>query len=154
QWTGPFTNLLLATFTNGIVGSAVTNFTTSIQWGDNSISAGIINTNTAKIKQVFGSHTYVNSGVYPIAITIQSGLGVTAVVTNAIAIAPSLLSMQAGSNVQLAWPAWAYLFGLQSCSNLINPVWVNVTNSPTLVGFQNMVSNTPSSVNLFFRLKK
>ncbi len=97
QRTGTFTNLLLATFTNGASASAATNFTASIQWGDDTITAGVINTNTSRMKLVLGSHTYTNSGVYPIAITIQSGLGVTAVVTNAITVVPSLSLMRMGS---------------------------------------------------------
>jgi cyclophilin family peptidyl-prolyl cis-trans isomerase len=154
QWPGTFTNLLLATFTNGVSASAVTNFTASIQWGDDSITAGAITTNTARMKLVLGSHTYTNSGVYPIAITIQSGLGVTAVVTNAITVVPSLSLMRTGPNMQVAWPAWAYQFGLQSCSNLTGAIWTGVTNNPALAGFQNVVSNAASPGNLFFRLKE
>jgi cyclophilin family peptidyl-prolyl cis-trans isomerase len=154
QWPGTFTNLLLATFTNGVSASAPTNFTVSIQWGDDSTNAGVITTNTARMKLVLGAHTYTNSGVYPIAITIQSGLGVTAVVTNAVTVVPSLSVMRAGTNIEVAWSAWAYQFGLQSCSNLMGTTWTGVTNSPALAGFQNVVSNVVSPGNLFFRLKE
>ncbi len=154
QWTGTFTNLLLATFTNGIAGSAATNFTASIQWGDDSITAGAITTNTARMKLVLGSHTYTNSGVYPIAITIQSGLGVTAVVSNAVTVVPSLSLTRTGPNLAVAWPAWAYQYGLQSSSNLTGAAWTSVTNSSVLAGFQNVVSNTALPGNLFFRLKQ
>jgi len=154
QWPGTFTNLLLATFTNAVAGSAVTNFTASIQWGDDSITAGVINTNLARMKTVLGAHTYANSGVYPIAITIQSGLGVTTVVTNAITVVPPLSATSLGSNIEVAWPAWAYQYGLQSCSNLLAPVWISVTNPVALVGFQNVTSNTTSSGKLFYRLKE
>jgi cyclophilin family peptidyl-prolyl cis-trans isomerase len=154
QWPGTFTNLLLATFTNGVSASAVTNFTATVQWGDDSITAASIATNSARMKLLLGAHTYANSGVYPITITVQSGLGVTAVVTNAITVVPPLSAMSLGSNIAVAWPAWAYQFGLQSCSNLLAPAWVSVTNPVTLVGFQNVVSNTPSSGKLFYRLKE
>jgi hypothetical protein len=153
-WPGTFTNLLLATFTNGVSGSAVTNFTASIQWGDDTVTPGVIATNIARMKEVLGSHTYTNSGVYPMAITIQSGLGVTAVVTNAVPVVPSLSLMRTGPNEVVAWPAWAYAFGLQSCSNLVGPVWVGVTNYPVLAGFQNVVSNAAPPGNLFLRLKE
>ena len=154
QWPGTFTNLLLATFTNGVAGSAPTNFTASIQWGDDSITAGVITTNLARMKEVLGSHTYTNSGIYPISITIQSGLGVTAVVSNAVTVLPSLSLTYTGPNMIVAWPAWAYGFDLQSCSNLTGAVWSGVTNNPTLAGFQNVVSNLPPPGNLFFRLKE
>ena len=154
QIPGTFTNLLLATFTNGVAGSAITNFTASVQWGDDSITAATITTNLARMKQVFGSHTYTNSGDYPIAITIQSALGVTTVVSNAVTVLPSLSLTQAGTNPTVAWPAWAWQYGLQSCSNLTGAVWANVTNYPALSGFQNVVSNTASPGNHFFRLKE
>lgn len=154
QWPGAFTNLPLATFTNGIAGSAATNFTASIQWGDDSITAGAITTNIARMKEVLGSHTYTNSGIYPIAITIQSGLGVTAVVSNAVTVAPSLSLTRTGSNMVAAWPAWAYQFGLQSSSNLTGIIWAGITNYPALWGFQNVVSNTALPGDLFFRLKE
>jgi hypothetical protein len=154
QWPGTFTNLLLATFTNGVPGSAATNFTASIQWGDNSITAGVIATNAARMKEVLGSHTYTNSGVYPIAITVQSGLGVTAVVSSVVTVAPSLSLTQTGPNMVAAWPAWAWQFGLQSSSNLTGTVWAGVTNYPALSGFQNVVSNSTLPGKLFFRLKE
>ncbi len=81
-----FTNLLLATFTNGVAGSALTNFTATINWGDDTLTAGVINTNAASVKQVFGTHTYTNSGDYPVYVTLQSYLGVTTVVSNTITV--------------------------------------------------------------------
>lgn len=150
----PFANLLLATFTNGVSASPVANFTASVQWGDDTITSAVIGTNTARMKQVFGSHTYTNSGVYPIAITIQSALGVTVAVTNAITVLPPVSWMHAGPNMVVTWPAWAYGFGLQSCSNLYTPVWAGVPNTPVLSGFQNVVSNKVSPGNLFYRLKE
>jgi hypothetical protein len=154
QLPGTFTNLLLATFTNGVAGSVVTNFTASIQWGDDSITAGMITTNTAQMKQIYGTHTYTNSGVYPIGITIQSVLGVTTVVSNVVTVVPSLSLTHTRPTTVVAWPAWAYGFGLQSCSNLSGAAWTGVTNYPALAGFQNLVSNAPSPGNLFFRLKE
>jgi hypothetical protein len=154
QWPGTFTNLLLATFTNGVTGSAIANFTASIQWGDDSITAGVIATNAARMKEVLGSHTYTNSGIYPIAITIQSGLGVTAVVSNGVTVVPSLSLTHLGTNMVAAWPAWAYQFGLQSSSNLTGTVWTGITNYPALSGFQNVLSNTTLPGNRFFRLQE
>jgi cyclophilin family peptidyl-prolyl cis-trans isomerase len=152
--TAPFTNLLLATFTNGVAGSAVTNFSAAINWGDNSITTGAITTNAAGFKQVFGAHAYTNSGDYPIYVTIQSGLGVTAVVSNTLTVRPSLtLNHTSNSNV-LNWPAWAFAYQLQASTNLADPNWLAVTNISTLTGFQNAVSNPVPATKAFFRLKK
>lgn len=153
QRPGTFTNLLLATFTNGVADSAITNFSASIQWGDDSITAGTITTNLAKLKQVFGSHTYLYSGIYPISIIIQSGIGATTVITNAITVMPSLSLSHMGANSVISWPSWAFAYGVQSSTNLAGTNWAAVTNVAALSGFQNVVSNTTPAERTFFRLK-
>jgi cyclophilin family peptidyl-prolyl cis-trans isomerase len=153
QAPGFSTNLLLATFTNGVPASALTNFSASIQWGDDSITAGTIASNTTGWKQVFGAHTYTNSGPFPIAVTIQSSLGVTAVVTNTVTVMPSLSVAVSGTTNAVAWPSWAFAYGLQTSTNLAGTNWVAVTNAAVLSGFQNVVSNPLSANPSFFRLK-
>jgi len=150
----PFTNLLLATFTNGVAGSAVTNFSAAINWGDNTITAGVINTNAVKFKQVFGAHTYTNSGDFPIYVTIQSVLGVTAVVSNTLTVMPTLQTGRSGTNNALSWPSWAFAYVLQANTNLTGANWLAVTNAVALAGFQNTVSNPAPAASAFFRLKK
>ena len=152
QRAGAFTNLLLATFTNGVADSSVTNFSAAVQWGDNSTNAAVIATNAANSKQIFGSHSYPYSGVYPISITIQSGLGVTTVVSNTITVVPSLSLSLAGTNTVIAWPAWAFAYGLQSSTNLGGTNWVATTNAGALSGFQNVATNATSASQNFFRL--
>ena len=154
QAPGAFTNLLLATFTNGVVSSAVTNFTASINWGDNAITAGVITTNAAKFKQVLGGHTYTNSGDYPVYITLTSTLGVTAVVSNTITVMPPVKLVRTGTNNVLSWPAWAYGYQVLTSANPAATNWTAVTNFSTLVGFQNVVSNSGAPAKGFFRLKK
>ena len=73
----PFTNLLLATFTNGVPNSATNNFIALINWGDNSTNSGVIVTNSIGRKEVRGSHTYTNAGNYPVYLTLQSAFGAT-----------------------------------------------------------------------------
>jgi len=152
QPASQFTNLLLATFTNGVAGSAVTNFTASIQWGDDRISAGTITTNAAKWKQVVGAHVYTNAGNFPVYVTIQSGLGATAVVSNTISVPPPLSLTRAGAAAVAGWPSWAFAYGLQSSTNLAQTNWLTVTNAAVLSGFQNIVSNTAAAHYGFFRL--
>jgi cyclophilin family peptidyl-prolyl cis-trans isomerase len=158
QWPGTFTNLPLATFTNGVADSAVTNFTAAIQWGDDSITAGVITTNAASLKQVFGSHNYTNSGIYTIYVALQSGLGVTAVVSNTITVVPALSLACLGTNSVINWPAWAFGYAVQSSTNLSGTNWVTVTNVAALSGFQNVItnatsSNAPSASQVFYRLE-
>ena len=89
----PFTNALLATFTNGVPGSAAANFTASINWGDNTTNAAVVTANAAGIKSVWGAHAYTWPGHYPVYVTVQSAIGATTTLlssVNAISTAPRL----------------------------------------------------------------
>jgi len=154
QTMAPFANLLLATFTNSVTASGATNFSAAINWGDDSITSGIITTNLAGVKEVRGSHAYTNSGDYPVYITIQSALGVTATVSNNLTVAPTLQAMRGGTNNVIVWPAWAFAYQLESSTNLADSNWLAVTNVSALAGFQNAVSIPVSATKAFFRLKK
>jgi hypothetical protein len=149
-----FTNQLLATFTNGVPNSPTGNFTASINWGDNGISAGAIVTNALGRKEVRGGHTYTNSGDYPIYVTVQSVLGVSTNVVALATVAPSLSLLRASTNNVIKWPAWAADFQVQSVTNLNATNWITLTNRSALVGYDNVVSNASASSNLFFRLKR
>ncbi len=149
-----FTNQLLATFTNGRPNSPAGNFTAAINWGDNSIAAGSIGTNTSGGKEVRGSHTFTNSGIYPVYITIKSYLGAEATVVSTITVPPSLSFMRVETNNSLRWPAWAFEYRLQASTNLATTDWAALTNLATLVGYENLVANTTIASNLFFRLKR
>ena len=146
----PFTNQLLATFTNGVPDSPTNNFTAFINWGDNSTNSGIIATGSNGQKEVLGAHTYTNSGDYPIYLTIQSAAGASATVVATASVPPSL--SLAGNVVR--WPAWATDYQLQSTPGLSPASWLAVSNFSTLVGYQSVVTNNNPASNLFFRLMK
>ncbi len=80
----PFTNVLLATFTNGVPGSAGTNFSAFINWGDNSTNRGAVTTNSAGQKGVLGSHAYAYPGTYPVYVRVQSAIGASATILSFI----------------------------------------------------------------------
>ena len=96
----PFSNQLVATFTNGVPNSATTNFTAFINWGDNSTNSGVITTNLLGRKEVRGSHTYTNSGDYPVYITLRSTLGASATVVCTSTVPPSLSLTRVGNQQQ------------------------------------------------------
>lgn len=150
----PFANQLLATFTNGVSGSNPTNFTAFINWGDNTTNSGVILTNVSGAKEVFGSHTYTNSGTYPIYLTVQSYLGATATVVSTASVPPSLSMTLAGTKNVVAWPAWATEYRLQSVTNLSNANWQAVSNLPSLNGYNLALTNSTTNGTLFFRLAK
>jgi cyclophilin family peptidyl-prolyl cis-trans isomerase len=149
----PFTNQLVARFTNGIPNSAATNFTALINWGDNSTNSGVIATNL-NWKEVRGSHTHTNAGDYPVYITIQSSLGVTATVVCTASVPPAVSLAQAGTNSILRWPAWATEYQLQTNATLASTDWVMLTNYPVLDGYDSVVTNSTADGNLYFRLEK
>jgi hypothetical protein len=149
-----FNNQLLATFTNGVPNSATNNFTASLNWGDNVITGGVISSNLSGRKEVRGSHTYTNSGTYPVYITIQSTLGATATVVSTANVPPNLSLARSGTTNILRWPAFASDYFLQSQTNLLSANWVDVAGFPALVGYENVVTNNTTAGNFFFRLKK
>src|SRR5579859_7598792 len=150
----PFTNQLLATFTNGVPNSPTNNFTTYINWGDNATNSGVIVNGLNGRKNVLGSHTYTNAGDYPIYLTIQSTVGASATVVSTASVPPALNLSRAGTQNVINWPAWATDYQLQSNTNLSPAGWQAVGNFPTLVGYQSVVSNNSTGGNLFFRLRK
>jgi cyclophilin family peptidyl-prolyl cis-trans isomerase len=150
----PFTNQLMATFTNGVPGSDVTNFTAFINWGDNSTNSGIILTNGSNQKEVFGAHTYTNAGNYPVYITIQSSLGVSATAVATVNVSPDISLTVAGTNNVVSWPAWATDYQLQSSTNLAGSNWQDVSNFSSLNGYDSVVTNSTTNEVLFYRLKK
>jgi cyclophilin family peptidyl-prolyl cis-trans isomerase len=150
----PFTNQLMATFTNGIPGSDVTNFTASINWGDNATNSGVIITNLIGQKQILGWHTYTNAGTYPVYVTIQSYLGAAATVVSTASVPPSISLTTAGTNNIIAWPAWATDYQLQSATNLAGSTWQDVSNFSALNGYNTVVTNSATNGALFYRLQK
>jgi cyclophilin family peptidyl-prolyl cis-trans isomerase len=96
----PFSNLVLAVFTNGVPGSPSTNFNATINWGDNSLDNGVVTINPNGQKAVLGSHTYAYPGSYPVYVDIESAIGASAevlcfvTVTNPAAAGTNLLTVQ------------------------------------------------------------
>jgi cyclophilin family peptidyl-prolyl cis-trans isomerase len=150
----PFTNEVLTTFTNGVPGSPTSAFTATINWGDNSISSGVITSNVNGRKEVRGSHTYTNAGNYPVNVTIQSTPGARRLVGSTISVRPNLSLTLSGTNRVIRWPAWAMDYQLQSHTNLLTTNWVSVTNLPVLNGYDLAVTNRATSSNSFYRLRK
>ena len=149
-----FSNQLIATFTNGVPNSSTNNFSAFINWGDNSTNNGVIKTNSLGRKEVRGSHIYTNSGDYPVYITIQSTLGASATVVSTSTVPPSVSLTRLGTNNSVGWPAWAFAYQSLSNTNLTSTNWVAITNISSLVGYQNVVTNSTANSNGFFRLKK
>jgi hypothetical protein len=59
----------------------------------------------------------------------------------------------AGGSLVVSWPGSATSYGLEMTSDLGNS-WTPVTNAPTVVGFQNMITNVISKPSQYYRLKR
>jgi cyclophilin family peptidyl-prolyl cis-trans isomerase len=149
-----FSNVLLATFTNGIPNSSPTNFSAAIHWGDNSTDTGVLFTNLIGGKEVRRSHTFTNAGTYPVYIRVRSNKGAEATVSTSVFVQPSLTLTRAATNTVLRWPAWAADYLPQTHTNVSSPNWTTLTNLPVLVGYEHVLTNPASPGNVFFRLKR
>jgi hypothetical protein len=70
-----------------------------------------------------------------------------------IAALPSLQAQASGSNLMLLWPMSAQNFSLQTTTNLADPnSWVTLTNIPAIVNLQNMITNSITAKQGFYRL--
>ncbi|MEJ0090866.1 MAG: peptidylprolyl isomerase [Limisphaerales bacterium] len=153
QALAPFTNQLLATFTNGVPNSDATNFTAYINWGDNSTNSAVVVANL-NLKEVRGDHVYTNAGNYPVYVTIKSYIGASATVVSTASVSPSIGLTVAGTNNIVAWPAWATDYQLQSTTNLMGANWQAVSNFSALNGYDSVVTNSSTNGIIFYRLKK
>jgi hypothetical protein len=70
-------------------------------------------------------------------------------------IDPPLLAADIhGGNIVVSWPVTAAGYSLQSTTNLTSPIWSSVTNTPTLSGMRQYVTNSVSGTSCFYRLKR
>src|SRR5581483_9368170 len=139
-----FTNALLATFTNGVPGSAATNFTASINWGDNTITSGSVATNGGGQKVVLGTHAYPYPGSYPVYVKVQSSIGASVTILSYVtAITVPKLSLGASP----APSANGFSFNLQVTSGLN----VSIQFSGDLKNWTTLTNFTATNSTLAFR---
>jgi hypothetical protein len=158
----PFSNVVLAQFTNGVAGSAATNFNAVINWGDNTLDNGVVTADANGQKAVLGSHTYGYAGAYPVYVEIQSTIGASATVlsfvtvTNGVPPVNPVLELQFVSAQQLmiTWPTNDAGFHLEENAVLGTSNWVASTNSVSVVGTEYQVTVPTSERARFYRLKQ
>ncbi len=141
----PFTNVLLATFTNGVPGSATTNFAALINWGDNTLTTARITTNGTGQKLVLGAHAYTFPGVYPVYITVQSSVGATATVLSQVTAIPTLPKLVLGAPPVLG--PGGFGFSLQNIAGLNGVIQI----STNLKGWTTLTNFTGTEATLNFR---
>jgi uncharacterized repeat protein (TIGR03803 family) len=68
---------------------------------------------------------------------------------------PQLTITRAASNVVLTWPTYAPAVTLQSTTNLVSATpWTSVPTPPSLVNGQNVVTNSASGTQTYYRLSQ
>jgi hypothetical protein len=68
--------------------------------------------------------------------------------------APKLTITALGGSVVIAWPVAATGFNLEQTGNLTVGSWTTVTNTPSMVGSNKVLTNKLTAVTTFYRLHK
>ncbi len=68
--------------------------------------------------------------------------------------APQLAIARSGAKIVLTWPTNFTGFTLQSTTNVVSPVWSDVSPGPVTVNGQNTVTNAISNTRAWYRLKQ
>jgi len=91
------------------------------------------------------------SGI-PFRITYKGGSGNDVVLTQLIGL--PILSIQSSppTNVVLSWPTNVTGFNLEFNTNLNNNIWLGASPPPVVLGTNNVVTNSTSNTNQFYRL--
>ncbi len=119
-----------------------------------STTSGTKSTNT---DGAFPSTQLVYSGNTLYGMANYGGLyGVGTIFSLSLPIEPPQLTMtSAGTNVLLAWPTNATGFTLEFASNLVSPtVWNTNSTAPVVINQQNVVTNSISGTQMFYRLSQ
>jgi len=87
----------VATFSDTLLSAVSSDFTATIDWGDATISAGIV-TGGAGSFAVGGTHTYASAGTYPVMVTLSDDAPgtATATVTSTAQVSAGLLAVATG----------------------------------------------------------
>jgi len=88
-------------------------------------------------------------------LTYAGGDGNDVVLTQ-LSLLPSLAIERASSSaVRLLWPTNAQVFNLENNTNLAGTNWLSTSPSPTVIGTNNVVTNSTTSGSAkFYRLRK
>ena len=79
----------VATISDADSGCAISDYSTTVSWGDGSTSPGSLAAGSAACSfDVTGSHTYPNSGTYTITVTTNDVGGASTIATSSLSVAP------------------------------------------------------------------
>jgi hypothetical protein len=96
-------NVLVATFVDPAGNDSADDYQATIDWGDQSASAGnIVFDSTKGVFDVYGSHSYDQSAYYQIHVTISHGTAAAVQVTSAISVPQAPIQATGGYTVSAA----------------------------------------------------
>jgi hypothetical protein len=143
----PFSNQLLATFTDATPAGGIGDFTASISWGDGNTSTGSVQLvshgNSSSSYQVFGGYTYTKPGSYSVVVTITDAGGATAIAASTATTAPVL----SGVIVLDGSQAGALTLSGSAVLHVGGPVQVDSTSATALIESGN-ATTTASAINV------
>jgi hypothetical protein len=83
----------VASFTDADTNGAVADFTASINWGDQTSSAGVVTSDGSGGFLVNGSHVYAEEGAYSVTVTVSDTGGASATATSSAAVADAAIAL-------------------------------------------------------------
>ncbi|HLJ96699.1 MAG TPA: peptidylprolyl isomerase [Gemmataceae bacterium] len=90
----PSNTVTVATFIDQDPNPVASDFTASINWGDDHVSAGTVTLGSGGMLTVTGTNTYKEAGTFPVKVTINDRLGATATTTSTATVADAALTAQ------------------------------------------------------------
>jgi fibronectin-binding autotransporter adhesin len=127
-------------------------WTASVNWGDGSAPETVpVN---ATNKSVSLNHLFASNGVYNVTLSVNDDDTGSGNDTLRVVVGPPGLTMTKMTNamVQLKWPTQPAGFTLQTASSMPNTNWVAITNTPTVVSNDNVLTLACTNALRFFRL--
>ena len=156
-----------ANITNGLAPLTVLFKGPSLDSGNNTIKQWYWNFGDGVISTAQNpSHTYTESATYHPVLSVTNAFGLVPTSSGPVIFAKSNSGVQIASSPQLSvtltngvaalsWPTNASAYTLQFTTNLIPPLnWANVTSPPAVLNGQNVVTNSVSAPQMFFRLSQ
>ena len=113
-------------------------------------------TQTDSIWHSFGYTFVATSSSVTLSVAAQmNGTKIGYLVDNVvIQPVPSVVTSIVGADYSLSWPTNALGFSIQSSTNLITGSWLDMTNTPVIVGSNYSIILSATQENCYFRLKR
>jgi hypothetical protein len=135
------TNLPLATMKDSNPNGRASEFRVSINWGDNTVSSGTLVATGPGVFNIFGSHTYQESGPYPVLVSVFDTDGTSTVAIQAATYVQDLVVPITGQLTPASDTGPSQTDGI---TNLNHPTFAGTAEANTLITLYGVRTDQPS----------